>query len=206
MLHCIPPGPTNCLKQMNKLILIASLLVASNSYAETLFQEYELLDEPDDTWTVHVDSYGDNDTETWATVNGKIMHVDKLRIRILPDRCGVGNTITTFLTINNHPEMVQQEGKVISATFKGIDIKIRILFALEMPEVVTGHFVYMDLGWNELKEFKTFFAGYDEVSLELIDDDDFKASDYFDITKNTWSLNRLNEALDLAEKKCKEFQ
>ena len=206
MLHCIPPGPTNCLKQMNKLILIASLLVASNSYAETLFQEYELLDEPDDTWTVHVDSYGDNDAETWVTVNGKIMHGDKLRIRILSDRCGVGNTVTTFLTINNHPEMVQQEGKVISATFKGIDIKIRILFALEMPEVVTGHFVYMDLGWNELKEFKTFFAGYDEVSLELIDDDDFKASDYFDITKNTWSLNRLNEALDLAEKKCKEFQ
>ena len=191
---------------MKQLILIASLLVASNSYAETLFQEYELLDEPDDTWTVHVDSYGDNDAETWATVNGKIMHGDKLRIRILPDRCGVGNTVTTFLTINNHPEMVQQEGKVISATFKGIDIKIRILFALEMPEVVTGHFVYMDLGWNELKEFKTFFAGYDEVSLELIDDDDFKASDYFDITKNTWSLNRLNEALDLAEKKCKEFQ
>ena len=206
MLHCIPPGPTNCLKQMNKLILIASLLVASNSYAEAVFQEYELLDEPDDTWTVHVDSYGDNDVKTWATVNGKIMHGDKLRIRILPDRCGVGNTITTFLTINNHPEMVQQEGKVISATFKGIDIKIRILFALEMPEVVTGHFVYMDLGWNELKEFKTFFAGYDEVSLELIDDDDFKASDYFDITKNTWSLTRLNEALDIAEMKCKEFQ
>ena len=191
---------------MKKLILLASLLVASNSYAEYLFQEYELFDRPDDTWTVHVDNFDENDTETWATVNGKVMHGDKLRIRILPDRCGVGNTITTFLTVKNHPEMVQQEGKVISATFKGIDIKIRILFALEKPEVMIGHFVYMDLGWNELKEVKTFFDGYDEVSLELKDDDDFKASDYFDITKNTWSLNRLNEALDLAEMKCKEFQ
>ena len=66
--------------------------------------------------------------------------------------------------------------------------------------------VYMDLGWLELEDIKTFFDGYDEVSLKLIDDDDFKASDYFDITKNTWSLNRLYEALDLAEKKCKEFQ
>ncbi|SVB81334.1 uncharacterized protein METZ01_LOCUS234188, partial [marine metagenome] len=38
-------------------ILIVSLFVASNSYAETLFEEYELLDTPDDTWTVHVDRY-----------------------------------------------------------------------------------------------------------------------------------------------------
>ena len=68
-----------------------------------------------------------------------------------------------------------------------------------------GHMVYLDLGWLGLESIKTFFDGYDEMSLELIDDDDFKASDYFDITKNTWSTTRLNEALDLAEMKCKEF-
>ena len=186
-------------------LLILSLFLTFNTIAETLFEEYELLDTPDDTWTVHVDRYDDNDTETWARVNGKVMHGDKLRIRVLPDQCGVGNTITTFYTVQNNPEIEQQQGKVITATFKGIDIKVKILLVLDNPEFI-GHMVYMDLGWLELEDIKTFFDGYDEVSLELKDDDDFKASDYFDITKNTWSLNRLNEALDLAEMKCKEFQ
>jgi len=186
-------------------LLILSLFLTFNTIAETLFEEYELLDTPDDTWTVHVDRYDDNDTETWARVNGKVMHGDKLRIRVLPDQCGVGNTITTFYTVQNNPEIEQQQGKVITATFKGIDIKVKILLVLDNPEFI-GHMVYMDLGWLELEDIKTFFDGHDEVSLELKDDDDFKASDYFDITKNTWSLNRLNEALDLAEMKCKEFQ
>ena len=186
-------------------LLILSLFLTFNTTAETLFEEYELLDTPDDIWTVHVDRYDDNDTETWARVNGKVMHGDKLRIRVLPDRCGVGNTITTFYTVQNNPEIEQQQGKVITATFKGIDIKVKILLVLDNPEFI-GHMVYMDLGWLELEDIKTFFDGHDEVSLELKDDDDFKASDYFDITKNTWSLNRLNEALDLAEMKCKEFQ
>ena len=198
-------------KQRNQLLtdmrnlLILSLFLTFNTIAETLFEEYELLDTPDDTWTVHVDRYDDNDTETWARVNGKVMHGDKLRIRVLPDQCGVGNTITTFYTVQNNPEIEQQQGKVITATFKGIDIKVKILLVLDNPEFL-GHMVYMDLGWLELEDIKTFFDGHDEVSLELKDDDDFKASDYFDITKNTWSLNRLNEALDLAEMKCKEFQ
>ena len=186
-------------------LLILSLFLTFNTIAETLFEEYELLDTPDDIWTVHVDRYDDNDTETWARVNGKVMHGDKLRIRVLPDQCGVGNTITTFYTVQNNPEIEQQQGKVITATFKGIDIKVKILLVLDNPEFI-GHMVYMDLGWLELEDIKTFFDGHDEVSLELKDDDDFKASDYFDITKNTWSLNRLNEALDLAEMKCKEFQ
>ena len=186
-------------------LLILSLFLTFNTTAETLFEEYELLDTPDDIWTVHVDRYDDNDTETWARVNGKVMHGDKLRIRVLPDQCGVGNTITTFYTVQNNPEIEQQQGKVITATFKGIDIKVKILLVLDNPEFI-GHMVYMDLGWLELEDIKTFFDGHDEVSLELKDDDDFKASDYFDITKNTWSLNRLNEALDLAEMKCKEFQ
>jgi len=186
-------------------LLILSLFLTFNTIAETLFEEYELLDTPDDTWTVHVDRYDDNDTETWARVNGKVMHGDKLRIRVLPDQCGVGNTITTFYTVQNNPEIEQQQGKVITATFKGIDIKVKILLVLDNPEFI-GHMVYMDLGWLELEDIKTFFDGHDEVSLELKDDDDFKASDYFDITKNTWSLNRLNEALDIAEMKCKEFQ
>jgi len=186
-------------------LLILSLFLTFNTIAETLFEEYELLDTPDDTWTVHVDRYDDNDTETWARVNGKVMHGDKLRIRVLPDQCGVGNTITTFYTVQNNPEIEQQQGKVITATFKGIDIKVKILLVLDNPEFI-GHMVYMDLGWLELEDIKTFFDGHDEVSLELKDDDDFKASDYFDITKNTWSLNRLDEALDLAEMKCKEFQ
>jgi len=182
-----------------KSLFIVSLFLSFNAFAERLFEE----DRADDTWIVHAEKY-DDDIQMIALVNGKIIHGDKFRIRILPDRCHVGNTVTSFLTYMDHPEIEQQEGRVISAMFRGIEIKVKILFAIANPGFM-GHMVYLDLGWLGLESIKTFFDGYDEMSLELIDDDDFKASDYFDITKNTWSTTRLNEALDLAEMKCKEL-
>ena len=184
---------------MIKSLFIVSLFLSFNAFAERLFEE----DRTDDTWTVHAEKY-DDDIQMIALVNGKIVHGDKFRIRILPDRCHVGNTVTSFLTYMDHPEIEQQEGRVISAMFRGIEIKVKILFAIANPGFM-GHMVYLDLGWLGLESIKTFFDGYDEMSLELIDDDNFKASDYFDITKNTWSTTQLNEALDLAEIKCKEF-
>ena len=190
---------------MKILILISSVLISFSSIAETLFEEYPEMEEPDDVWNVHTEKYSDGEIQTNVVVNGKIVHGDKFVIRILPDRCHAGNSFTSFITYMDHPEIKQQKDRVISAMFRGIEIKVQILFVIDNPAFM-GHRVYLDLGWLDLESIESFFDGYDEVSLELIDNDDFKASDYFDITKNTWSTTRLNEALDLAEMKCKEFQ
>jgi hypothetical protein len=188
---------------MRRLLLISFILLTSNTMAESLFEEYTPMEEPDDVWTMHAEKY-DDDIQVIALVNGKIIHGDKFRIRILPDRCHLGNTVTSFLTYMDHSEIEQQQGRIISAMFRGIEIKVQILFAIKA--FPGSHLVYMDLGWLGLESIKAFFDGYDEMSLELIDDDDFKATDYFDIIKNTWATTRLNEALDLAERKCEEFK
>ncbi len=190
---------------MKILILISSVLISFSSIAETLFEEYPEMEEPDDVWNVHTEKYSDGEIQTNVVVNGKIVHGDKFVIRILPDECHAGNSFTSFLTYMDHPEIKQQKDRVISAMFRGIEIKVQILFVIDNPGLM-AHRVYLDLGWLDLESIESFFDGYDEVSLELIDNDDFKASDYFDITKNTWSTTRLNEALDLAEMKCKEFR
>ena len=58
------------------------------------------------------------------------------------------------------------------------------------------------MGWNDLESIKVFFQNKKEVSLELKDSEDLKMQDYFDVTKNSFSLNRLNEALDRARGEC----
>jgi glutamine cyclotransferase len=58
------------------------------------------------------------------------------------------------------------------------------------------------MGWNDLKSIKAFFQNKKEASLELKDSKDLKTQDHFDVTKNTFSLNRLNEALDRARGEC----
>ena len=83
---------------MIKSLFIVSLFLSFNAFAEILFEE----DRTDDTWTVHAEKY-DDDIQMIALVNGKIVHGDKFRIRILPDRCHVGNTVTSFLTYMDHP-------------------------------------------------------------------------------------------------------
>ena len=50
--------------------------------------------------------------------------------------------------------------------------------------------------------FKKYFENREQVTIELQNGVDIKASDYFDIPKNTFVLSGLNSALDRAKEEC----
>ena len=79
-----------------------------------------------------------------------------------------------------------------------------------------GHIVFLDLGGNHIDVVSRSFLNEDQITLEILDNcwsnllcfvpDDFKATDYFDITQNKFSMLRFHEALELAQRKCLEFK
>lgn len=69
-------------------------------------EEYLNEEQIENTWVVNVNEQRD---EVNVSVNGEVVHGDRLRIRILKDRCDVGNTILTFLTYEKNPEILNLE-------------------------------------------------------------------------------------------------
>ena len=175
---------------MKKLILISALLFCLTSYS----QGREVV------WITK-----EFDNKIWLSVDGITTHGDQLRIMIPSEDCSIGNTRTTFLTVTKHPDVLDIKDQVVSARFRDMDIKVKIDYVIHQ-NLINGDFAFVNIGWNKLEEIKRFFEGYDRVTLELLDDDLFKPSDYLDISENTWAINGLNTNLDQAIVECEALK
>ena len=201
---------------MKTLLLSISITLASNAFGDDyLFKE----EANDDFWSVSV--YGDNEDYTvWSEVNGMVTHGDRLRMRVYGDDCKKTAFMTSFYTVQNHPDIYELEDRVFNLRNTGSKedpestiIAARVIFAGDMGP---GHVVFMDLGGNHIDVVSRLFLNDNEMTLEILDNchsnllcfvpDDFKATDYFDITQNRFSMLRFHEALDLAHQKCLEYK
>ncbi|MDB4229935.1 hypothetical protein N9805_04555 [Paracoccaceae bacterium] len=177
-------------------------------------QNYLEEEEIDDVWTVGVEQYGEavSDWVVVASVNGKVTHGDRLRIRIPVrdlEKCSIGNTLTTFYTTNIDTEDKKAfiKNKMIPAELNGNNIYVEILFAIPFLSV---HLAYIDMSWNKLENIKEYFHGSDEISLLLKDRNNHEGitiinSDYFDVSFNNYSTKGLNSALDRARAECERL-
>ena len=62
----------------------------------------------------------------------------------------------------------------------------------------------VSLGWNAVEDIKRYFESKDDVSLSMLDDDQFKSTDYLDLVENRWSLTGLRDALEYGERLCRQ--
>jgi hypothetical protein len=179
------------------------------SFSQIYLDEEEI----EDTWTVSVERYGDrSDWVVVASVNGKVTHGDRLRVRIpikTVERCSIGNTMTTFYTTNIDNEAEEQflESVMIPATLNNDDIYVDLLFAIRFFD---DHLIYVDISYNPLEYLKDYFKEQKEVNFILKDRINQKGitlinSDYFDVSQNNFSLNGFNTALDRARNECERL-
>ena len=197
-------------------IFISVFIGAKTEADDYLFKE----EINDDFWAVKV--YGDyEDYTVWSEVNGMVIHGDRLRMKVYGDDCKKTAFMTSFYTVENHPDIYELEGKVINLRNAGIGegaestiIASKAIFVGEMGPI--GHIVFLDLGGNHIDVVSRLFINESQITLEILDNcwsnllcffpDDFKATDYFDITQNKFSMLRFHEALELAQRKCLEFK
>ena len=73
-------------------------------------------------------------------------------------------------------------------------------------EFMLGHIAMFSLGGYSIEQLVKFHKGASHISIELIDSEQFKASDYFDVLKNKWSLKNFKPALIKAKSICEKLK
>lgn len=187
-------------------VLVCLFIHVASSFAKA--QEYLNEERIEDTWTVAVMDNDTNDPKQWeviASVNGQVIHGDRLRIRLVPkggQACRYGNTFTYFYTVTGNQDTINLKDVIVPAEFKNELIQVHILFA---QPFLLGYAVFIDLGWNKLGDIKHFFKDQKDVTLTLKDSERLNISEYFDIAHETYSLIGLNQALGRAQQECERI-
>ena len=176
------------------------------SYAEIQYLSEESIE---DVWTVDVLVIDNQPEGVIASVNGKITHGDKLRIKVPTKNsqsCNFGHIFTTFYTTINNPNISELKDMVIPATVKDEKVNLKIekvnLKVIDSVKAMLGDLVFIDLGWNDIESIKRYFQNREQLTIELQNGADIKALDYFDIPKNSFVLDGFNSALNRAKNEC----
>ena len=99
-----------------------------------------------------------------ASVNGKITHGDRLRIRFVRGKCDLPNMLASFYTTNITTEETVLEGKILNAKFLNYPMRVKVIH--EMPFLL-GKTLLIDLGFLPIERLRTFFGDANEVTLEI---------------------------------------
>ena len=180
------------MKTITTIIFI--LFLSSLSWSEVVAQEEYIENE----WLID----GHDKKEIRISVNGMITNGDKLIIRLVKGNCENGNLLTYVYTTNQHPDILNLQDTLVDSLFMGDSIIAKVLFT---SPFLLGHLAVVDLNWIPIEGLKEVLMRENPISMEYIDTDDMKISDYFDITYNSWSNNNLVPALDKAFEICKKL-
>ena len=160
----------------------------------------------DDIWTIEEGMMGY--TELLISVNGKIIHGDRMRYRLMDD-CETINVLTQFSTVKKNPKTERISQLYISAKYIDEDIQVIVPFVNKMPwkevaDIDLEMWVFwVDLGWYKIDNIKEYHKNIDEITLSIKHDALFKADNYLDNKSNSWSTNGMIEAIDRAVNICK---
>ena len=179
---------------MKKLlsIIIFGLLLSGNSYA---IENWEIKKVTDDKY-IEISTEGLN-------VKG-----DKYKLLIkVNGECNTIEDIFTFYTTKNNPGIMLLPGKKIGLKSMGYSIASEIKTV--SPVLEGHHIVWISNGVYELDGHTKFISEQDINVVELFTIFDnfesktgWEAKEFFDITKNSWNLKNVSEAVKQGKIMC----
>ena len=185
---------------MTRIILILLFIFSSQALADTNSEK----------WKVETSSKLDSID---VSIDGTVQKGDQLRFWISVGSGGECNSVEhlfTFYTMTKHPNILQIQGKKIALESMGklIIADIKVVFSTDHL-MLPGHMVMISSGLYDLDKHIDFLRKHKnhDVKLNFVFNDfekkeGWKASDYFDILENSWSLNGVDVALNKAKQIC----
>ena len=164
----------------------------------------------DEKWKVETSSKLDSID---VSIDGTVQKGDQLRFYMSVGSGGECNSVEhlfTFYTMTKHPNILQIEGKKIAfESMGGLRVSdIKLVFSTDHL-MLPGHMVMISSGLYDLDKHIDFLRKHKnhDVKLNFVFNDfekkeGWKASDYFDILENSWSLNGVDVALNKAKQIC----
>ena len=185
---------------MTRIILILLFIFSTQALADTNSEK----------WKVETSSKLDSID---VSIDGTVQKGDQLRFWISVGSGGECNSVEhlfTFYTMTKHPNILQIQGKKIALESMGklIIADIKVVFSTDHL-MLPGHMVMISSGLYDLDKHIDFLRKHKnhDVKLKFVFNDfekkeGWKASDYFDILENSWSLNGVDVALNKAKQIC----
>ena len=185
---------------LHKLNIILLLVFIFNPMLDLKADTIDLNEEIEDVWNVR--NVSPDSSEVVASVNGLVTHGDRLRIRFVKGDCDTGNLLTTVYSHHDNPKLVDLKDQLVDGIFMGEDVVLKILFTVPL---FNKQLAYVDMGWVQKDALKRILLAQKEIDLSLVDTEDFKPSEYFDIMQNSWPTAGLSDAIDKASMQCKSM-
>jgi len=135
-----------------------------------------------------------------ASVNGQITHGDRLRLRLQFGDCDNASVITHVYTMKGNEEILDISEKDIAIA---VDGNRAVGTILEPYKFLMGYRFFLYLGYSDINSIKNYFSELTSTTLELLDSDELKITDYVDLNRNEWSLTGFNEAIVKAQATCR---
>ena len=183
-----------------KLNILVLLIFLFNPMLNLKADTIDLNEEIEGVW--NVGDISPDSSVVIASVNGLVTHGDRLRIRFVKGDCDTGNLLTTVYSHHDNPKLVDLKDQLVDGIFMGEDVVLKILFTVPL---FSKQLAYVDMGWVQKDALKRILLAQKEIDLNLVDAEDFKASEYFDILQNSWPTAGLSDAIDKASMKCKSM-
>ena len=141
-----------------------------------------------------------------AAVSGEVIHGDKLRFFIKKEDCSKVSMMFSFSTSLKKDEIKELQDKKLP-------IRINDWDTIRGARVVYVHpFGFMTIvmmqtpGFHEIKEFigalNSMYTFEKMFSIQLVKQPHYDPEDHFDILRNHWKLDRLEENIERAQSMC----
>ncbi len=68
-----------------------------------------------------------------------------------------------------------------------------------------GYQVWFNIGLFQADEYLKLLKVFKTYEIEIVNGSNFNSKKYFDITKNSWKLNKLSESIQKIKDDCREL-
>ena len=156
----------------------------------------------EDGWTIN-----DDKDYIYLTKNGDVIYGDKLIFSMDYNDCDKLYHLFTFLTTKAPDDIHQFSNKKIPITLNDIELSAEVIYIQPILNN-RAYWVMFELGEYETEKYvrllSKFFKKNKRYEIALADGLNFEVEKYFDITRNSWRLDKFSEKFAETYKRCKE--
>ena len=154
------------------------------------------------------------------SIDGNVSQGDKYRILFNPksdNPCELITQVTTFYSVvkNADKKFSNLPSQYLLAQVKKGSKREKFIMAIESTSnFIAGKRTLFTVSTNTVEQFIDFHKDNQEIEIELLNFYDLKKqkiirkniTDYFDIPKNSWSLDGVDKSLNKAKSECKKLK
>ena len=136
-----------------------------------------------------------------VSIPGEVTHGDTLRLVMRKNSCDEAWILFSAYTYSKNPKIEELVNKKVPVSVNGLKADA---LTLSVRPFLMGSLVLFQVGHGSLSDIIPMLHAYQNYQITITDNDHFKASEYFDITSNTWDVSNVESSIKRGQGLCIE--